>query len=92
MTENWETAYGPARFLVENMDLLPGGRALDVAMGSGRNAIYLAENGFQVEGSKGSGLYPFPPFISRVLTKIVKHYSSGISIKVRKSMPNNKVS
>ncbi|MDZ4230582.1 MAG: class I SAM-dependent methyltransferase [Dehalococcoidales bacterium] len=40
----------PSRFLVENIDLLPGGRALDVAMGSGRNAIYLAEMGFTVEG------------------------------------------
>ncbi len=41
--------------------------------------------GFQVEKSVGSGFYPFPAFISRVLTRILKHYSSGISIKVRKS-------
>ncbi|MFO8011573.1 MAG: class I SAM-dependent methyltransferase [Dehalococcoidia bacterium] len=41
---------GPASFLVENLALLPRGRALDVAMGSGRNAIYLAQNGFLVEG------------------------------------------
>ena len=40
----------PAQFLVENIDLLPRGRALDIAMGSGRNAIYLAKMGFQVEG------------------------------------------
>ncbi len=40
----------PAQFLVENINLLPLGRALDVAMGSGRNAIYLASRGFQVEG------------------------------------------
>jgi len=40
----------PAQFLVENTDLLPRGRTLDVAMGSGRNAIYLAKMGFEVEG------------------------------------------
>ncbi|MBI4295603.1 MAG: methyltransferase domain-containing protein [Chloroflexi bacterium] len=41
---------GPARFLVENIALLPKGRALDVAMGNGRNAVYLAQMGFEVEG------------------------------------------
>jgi tellurite methyltransferase len=40
----------PALFLVENSWLLPRGRALDVAMGTGRNAVYLAGLGFQVEG------------------------------------------
>jgi tellurite methyltransferase len=40
----------PASFLVENMPLLPKGKVLDVAMGGGRNAIYLARMGFDVEG------------------------------------------
>ena len=40
----------PAEFLIENVGLLPKGRALDVAMGSGRNAVYLAKMGFEVEG------------------------------------------
>jgi SAM-dependent methyltransferase len=40
----------PAKFLVENIALLPKGRALDVAMGAGQNAIYLVTNGFTVEG------------------------------------------
>jgi tellurite methyltransferase len=40
----------PARFLVDNVGLLPKGRVLDVAMGEGRNAIYLATMGFEVEG------------------------------------------
>ncbi len=40
----------PAQFLVENIGFLPGGRVLDVAMGTGRNAIFLAKNGFEVEG------------------------------------------
>lgn len=42
---------GPAPFLVEHIGLLPGrGRALDVAMGTGRNALYLASLGYQVTG------------------------------------------
>ncbi len=40
----------PAQFLVDNIELLPKGRALDVAMGAGRNTIYLAKMGFHVEG------------------------------------------
>jgi len=40
----------PARFLTENLDILPKGRTLDVAMGRGRNAVYLAKMGFEVEG------------------------------------------
>ncbi len=42
-------------FLVENINLLPQGRVLDVAMGEGRNAIYLASLGFKVEGVDISG-------------------------------------
>ena len=44
----------PSRFLLDNIDLLPLGRALDVAMGNGRNAIYLAKMGFTVEGVDNS--------------------------------------
>ena len=40
----------PAAFLVANRHLLPTGRVLDLAMGSGRNSIYLAHEGFDVEG------------------------------------------
>ncbi len=36
--------------MVDNIGLLPVGRALDVAMGNGQNAIYLAKMGFDVEG------------------------------------------
>jgi SAM-dependent methyltransferase len=39
----------PAPFLEEVLPLLPRGRALDVASGSGRDAVYLALNGFEVE-------------------------------------------
>jgi tellurite methyltransferase len=40
----------PSQFLVDHIRLLPSGRALDVAMGAGRNAVYLARMGFEVEG------------------------------------------
>ncbi|MGQ9572878.1 MAG: class I SAM-dependent methyltransferase [Dehalococcoidia bacterium] len=41
----------PAALLVENQSLLPkGGKALDIAMGTGRNALYLASLGFRVTG------------------------------------------
>jgi tellurite methyltransferase len=40
----------PSSFLVDHIDLLPEGRVLDVATGRGRNAVYLARQGFEVEG------------------------------------------
>ena len=51
MTDIHENGFAPAQFLVQNIELLPKGRVLDVAMGSGRNAIYLARLGFAVEGA-----------------------------------------
>lgn len=41
---------GPNRFVVEELAGLEPGRALDLATGEGRNAIWLAENGWQVTG------------------------------------------
>jgi 2-polyprenyl-3-methyl-5-hydroxy-6-metoxy-1,4-benzoquinol methylase len=40
----------PAVFLRDVVSQLPVGQALDIAMGEGRNAVYLAKKGFQVEG------------------------------------------
>lgn len=40
----------PAQLLTTYLPLLPQGTALDVAMGKGRNAIYLASHGFEVAG------------------------------------------
>ena len=40
----------PSRYLVDHIALLPKGRVLDVAMGRGRNALYLSMMGFEVEG------------------------------------------
>jgi 2-polyprenyl-3-methyl-5-hydroxy-6-metoxy-1,4-benzoquinol methylase len=39
-----------AALLRENLHLLKGGKALDVAMGTGSNAVLLAAHGFEVEG------------------------------------------
>jgi len=50
MNDHHDHDLGPSSFLVDHVHLLPRGRALDVAMGYGRNAIFLARNGFRVEG------------------------------------------
>ena len=39
----------PSIFLQQWIDRVPRGRALDVACGAGRNALYLAECGFEVD-------------------------------------------
>lgn len=40
----------PNRLVVETASTLPPGRALDIAMGEGRNAVYLASQGWDVTG------------------------------------------
>ncbi len=40
----------PAKFLADNVAKLPKGKALDLAMGEGRNSVFLAKKGFLVEG------------------------------------------
>lgn len=40
----------PVEFLKEHVNILLKGRVLDIAMGEGRNAIFLAKNGFDVDG------------------------------------------
>lgn len=56
--DRWEERYRtgefdpgerPSPLLVGNIGWLPEGRALDVATGQGRNALFLAENGYDVE-------------------------------------------
>lgn len=56
--EKWDQRYAsgdyvprswPSPFLEGWLDRFPKGRALDVACGAGRNAIYLAEAGFDVD-------------------------------------------
>lgn len=56
MPRNWEQHYrqgaaidfAPSPLLIEAAELLPPGRALDLASGPGRNALYLAALGWSV--------------------------------------------
>lgn len=56
--EKWDAKYRekkfnpdvpPDPFLKKNLRLLPPGRALDIAAGEGRNAVFLAQQGFEVD-------------------------------------------
>lgn len=58
-SRGWDRLYGgseliwtaePNRFLAAEVADLPPGRALDVACGEGRNAVWLAQRGWQVTG------------------------------------------
>ncbi len=70
-----EGSFEPVPFLVENIGLLPRGRVLDVAMGNGRNAIYLAKIGFPVEGVDISA--------DAVNQALKAAYKAGVTIKVQ---------
>ena len=45
----------PSRFVAQHLHRLPKGRALDVASGSGRHALYLANHGFEVDTTDRDG-------------------------------------
>jgi 2-polyprenyl-3-methyl-5-hydroxy-6-metoxy-1,4-benzoquinol methylase len=56
--KRWDKKFGqkefalgkePNPFLKKNIRLLPKGKALDIAAGEGRNAIFLAQQGFEVD-------------------------------------------
>ena len=56
--KRWDERFGrkefalgkePNPFLKKNIRLLPKGRALDIATGEGRNAAFLAQEGFEVD-------------------------------------------
>ena len=62
----------PASFLKENAHLLPWGKALDLAMGTGRNAIYLARKGYKVDDID----------ISEVAVEKVQQYAQKESLSI----------
>ncbi len=66
-TEDPEVWERPSAFLVECMPLFGGGRALDVACGPARNAVFLAERGYIVDGVDNSreGLLMARGFVGR---------------------------
>jgi len=56
--KRWDKRFGrkkfalgkePNPFLKKHIYLLPKGKALDMATGEGRNAVFLAQNGFEVD-------------------------------------------
>jgi SAM-dependent methyltransferase len=49
-TNDYLYGKAPSAFLAENIDSLRKGEAVDVGMGEGRNAVYLASKGFNVTG------------------------------------------
>ncbi|HBP87031.1 MAG TPA: class I SAM-dependent methyltransferase [Nitrospirales bacterium] len=49
-TERYLFGRDPIPFLQDHLGLLPKGAALDLAMGEGRNGVFLATKGFQVTG------------------------------------------
>lgn len=75
MTDLHENMFKPAQFLVENVNLLPKGQVLDVAMGTGANAVYLARMGFEVEGVDISA--------EAVNTALELARKSGVNLKAR---------
>ncbi len=75
MTDLNENILEPAQFLVENVNLLPKGQVLDVAMGTGVNAVYLARMGFEVEGVDISA--------EAVNTALELARKSGMNLKAR---------
>jgi SAM-dependent methyltransferase len=61
--ETWDVRYGsegypagtePASLLEQVLPMLPAGRALDLASGAGRNAVFLATKGWRVVGIDSS--------------------------------------
>jgi len=56
--KRWDKRFGreefalgkkPNAFLKKHIHLLPKGKALDIATGEGRNAVFMAEHGFEVD-------------------------------------------
>ena len=73
-----EFLYGtePIPFLKENISLLPKNKALDLAMGEGRNGVYLATQGFDVLGLDIS------PIGLNKAQQLAKHFNTTIQTRV----------
>src|SRR5579883_995154 len=81
MPRNWDQHYSdpanldftPAPLLVEVADQLPPGRALDLACGAGRNAIFLASLGWKVTAVDRS----------TVAIRLLRERAAGLTIDAR---------
>lgn len=74
-TEDYIFGTEPAAFLKEHVALLPKGKVLDIAMGEGRNGVFLATKGFDVTGVDIS-----PVGLSKAQDLAEKH---GVKIETR---------
>ncbi len=83
--ERWNRIYqektfdprqGPNPFLKRVLRLLPGGKALDVASGEGRNAVFLAEQGHKVEAVD----------ISRIALSRARRLAKARGVRIRTAL------
>jgi 2-polyprenyl-3-methyl-5-hydroxy-6-metoxy-1,4-benzoquinol methylase len=65
----------PSLFLTQQMSRLSRGKALDLAMGSGRNSIFLAMNGYEVDAIDSSSV------AVKKLQSFIKEQSLTITVK-----------
>jgi 2-polyprenyl-3-methyl-5-hydroxy-6-metoxy-1,4-benzoquinol methylase len=64
----------PAKFLSENYDYIPfGGSVLDMGVGEGRNAVFLAQKGYHVTGID----------ISSVAVKKANLFAQEVGVKIK---------
>ena len=81
MPRHWDHHYSdpasldftPTPLLVEVADMVPPGRALDIACGHGRNAVYLASLGWRVTAVDSSA----------VAIRLLRARSSGLGVDPR---------
>ena len=53
-TEDYAYGTKPNKFLEENFNQIPKGRVLSLAEGEGRNAVFLAKQGYSITAVDGS--------------------------------------
>jgi tellurite methyltransferase len=88
--DNYIYGKAPARFLSKNYDYIPqGSNVLDIGMGEGRNAVFLATKGYKVTGID----------ISRVAIKKARLLAKEFGVRINSihesiskyNVPNNSV-
>ena len=70
--ERASAATTPSAFLIAETEALPPGRALDVACGAGRNAVWLARRGWRVTGVD----------FSEVALRVARDLAAGSGVEI----------